>query len=51
MKWGTHKASTLEMRSLQKILGGDSQETTPRWRTRRRWEDNIKMDLKGDRLN
>jgi hypothetical protein len=34
-----------ERRSVYRVLVGESEEKRPLGRTRRRWEDNIKMDL------
>ena len=34
-----------EGRGVCRVLVGKSEENKPLWRPRRRWEDNIKMDL------
>ena len=34
-----------EGRGVHKVLVGKTEEKRPLWRPRRRWEDNIKMDL------
>jgi hypothetical protein len=45
-----------EERGVHRVLLGKSEENTPMGRPRRRWEDNIKMDLQkvggvcGDRM-
>ena len=36
-----------ESRSAFKVLTGKSTGKRPLWRPRRRWEDNIRMDLEG----
>jgi hypothetical protein len=43
MRWVGHVAGMDEMRNLYQILVGKHQE--PLGRPRRRWEDNIRMDL------
>ena len=40
-----HIAGTGERRGVYRVLVGKPLETRPLGRTRRRWEDNIKMDL------
>ena len=40
-----------ESRSSFKILTGKSSEKSPLGRPRRRWEDNVRMDLKGIDIN
>jgi len=45
MKWAEHVAPMEEGRSLYRVLVGKPEERRPLERTRRRWEDNIKMDL------
>jgi hypothetical protein len=45
MRWVGHVARMGEKRGAYRILMGRPEETGPLWRTRRRWEDNIKMDL------
>ena len=34
-----------ERRGVYRVLGGKPEGKRPLWRPRRRWEDNIKMDL------
>jgi hypothetical protein len=41
---GTHG----DGRGVYRVLGGRPKGKRPLARPRRRWEDNIKMDLKGD---
>jgi len=43
-----HCARRVEMRNAYKILVGKPERKRPRGRPRSRWEDNIKMDLKGN---
>ena len=40
-----HVAYVGERRGIYRILVGKSEIKRPLWRPRRRWEDNIKMDL------
>ena len=40
-----------EVKSAFKILSGKATGKRPLWRTRRRWEDNIRMDLKEIGIN
>ena len=40
-----------ESRSAFKILTGKPTGKRPLWRPRRRWEDNIRMDLEEIRVN
>ena len=44
-KWAGHVARVVEGRGVHKILVGKPEEERPLGRPRRRWEDNIKMDL------
>jgi len=46
MRWAGHAARMCEMRSVYKILVGKSEGKRPLGRPRRRWKDNIGMDLK-----
>jgi hypothetical protein len=39
-----------EKRNAYRILVGNPEGKSPLGRTRRRWMDNIKMDLKRDRM-
>jgi hypothetical protein len=45
MRWAGHGAPIGEMRNANKILIGKPEGKRPLGRPRRRWEDNIKMDL------
>jgi len=45
MKWAGHVARMGERRGVYRVLVGKSEGKRPLWRPRRRWEDNIKMDL------
>ena len=46
LRWAEHVARMDEGRRAFKILTGKSTGKRPRGRPRRRWEDNIRMDLK-----
>jgi len=46
MRWAGHLARIGEGRCVHRVLGGKSEGKTPLGRPRRRWEDNIKMDLR-----
>jgi hypothetical protein len=46
MKLSGHVAHLGEMRNAHKMLVGKAQSKRPLGRPRRRWEDNIQMDLK-----
>jgi hypothetical protein len=46
MRWVGHVARMGEMRIAYNILVGRPEGTRPLGRPRRRWEDNIKMDLR-----
>ena len=46
-----HVASMEEGRGAFKILTGKSTVKRPLWRPRRRWEDNIRMDLEEIGIN
>jgi hypothetical protein len=46
MRWAGNVARMGEKRSAYRILLGKSGEKRPLGRPRRRWEDNIKMDLR-----
>ena len=46
MKWAGHVASIGERRGVHRVFVGKSEGKRPLGKTRRRWEDNIKMDLK-----
>ena len=45
MRWVGHVARMEEGRVVHKVLMGKSEGKSPLRRPRRRWEDNIKMDL------
>ena len=45
MRWVRHVARMEEERDVHKVLVGKPDGKRPLWRPRRRWEDNIKMDL------
>ena len=45
MRWARHVARMGERRSLYRVLVGKLEGKRPLERPRRRWEDNIKMDI------
>ena len=45
MRWAGHVARMGEDRGVQMVLVGKPEGKRPLGRPRRRWEDNIKMDL------
>jgi hypothetical protein len=45
MRWARHVARMGEGKCAYRVLVGRSEGTRPLGRSRRRWEDNIKMDL------
>ena len=45
MRWAGHVARMGEGRGVHKVLVGKPEGKRPLGRPRRRWEDNIKMDL------
>jgi len=45
MRWDVHAARMGERRGVYRVLVGKPEGKRPLGRTRRRWEDNIKMDL------
>jgi hypothetical protein len=51
LNWAGHVARKEEGRSAFKILTGKSYGNIHLGRTRRRWEDNIRMDLKETGIN
>jgi hypothetical protein len=54
MRWAGHLARTGEGRGVYRVLVGRLEGKRPLGRPRRRWEDNIKMDLREigiDRVN
>jgi hypothetical protein len=46
MRWAGHVARMVEVRGAYNILVGRPEGRRPLGRPRRRWEDNIKMDLR-----
>jgi hypothetical protein len=46
MRWAGHVARMGEKRNAYRILVGKPEGKRPLGRPRRRWEDNIKMDLR-----
>ena len=51
LRWASHVATREEGRSAFKILSGTPAGKRPLGRSRRRWEDNIRMDLIGIGIN
>jgi len=49
MRWAEHITRMGNMRKSYRILVGKPKGTRPLGRPRRRWEDNIRMDLAQDR--
>jgi hypothetical protein len=49
MRWAGHVARMGEDRGVHRVLVGKPEAKRPLGRPRRRWEDNIKMDLQEDR--
>ena len=47
MRWAGHVAGMGEDRGVHRVLVGKPEGKRPLWRPRRRWEDNIKIDLQG----
>jgi hypothetical protein len=45
IRWTGHVARMGERRGVYRVLVGTPEGYRPPWRPRRRWEDNIKMDL------
>jgi hypothetical protein len=45
MRWAGHVARMGEGRGVYRVLGGRPEGKRPLERPRRRWEDNIKMDI------
>ena len=45
MRWSGHVARMEERRDVHRVLVGKPEGKRPLGRPRRRWEDNIKMDL------
>jgi len=46
MRWTEHEACMEEGRGVHRVLVGRPEGKKPLGRPRRRWEDNIKMDLR-----
>jgi len=46
MRWAEHVARMGERRGIYRVLVGKPEGKRPLGRPRRRWEDNIKMDLR-----
>ena len=46
MRWAGHVARMGEGRGVYRVLVGKPEERRPLGRPRRRWEDNIRMDLR-----
>ena len=51
LRWAGHVARMEEGRSASKILTGKSTGKRPLGRPRRRWEDNIRIDLEEISIN
>ena len=51
MRWAGHVARMEESRSAFKLLTGNPTGKRPLGRSRRRWEDNIRMDLEEIGIN
>jgi hypothetical protein len=51
MRWARHVACMWEGRGVYRVLGGRPEGKRPLGRPRYRWEDNIKMDLRGTGIN
>ena len=49
MRWAGHVARMGEERGVYRVLVGKSEGRRPLGRPRRRWVDNIRMDLRGTR--
>jgi hypothetical protein len=47
MKWAGHVARMEEERKVYKVLVGNHEGKRPFGRQRRRWEDEIRMDVRG----
>ena len=45
MSWAGHLARMAERRGVHRVLVGKPEGKTPLGKLRRRWDDNIKMDL------
>ena len=49
MKWAGHMAHMLQKRGVYRVVVRKPERKRPLGRSRRRWEDNIKMDLQAVR--
>ena len=47
MRWAGHLARTGERRGIYRVMVAKPEGKRPLGRRRRRWEDNIKIDLQG----
>jgi hypothetical protein len=47
LRWAGHVARIEDKRGAYRVLVGKPERRRPLGRSRRRWEDNIKMDLRG----
>ena len=45
MRWASHVARTGKRRDVYRVLNGKPEGKIPHGRSRRRWEDNINIDL------
>ena len=45
MRWAGHAAHMGERRGIYKVVVGKPEGKRQLWRSRHRWEDNIKMDI------
>ena len=45
MRWAGNEAGIVESKGACRVLVGNPEGKSPRGRPRRRWEDNIEMDL------
>ena len=46
LRWAGHVARMGQSRNAYRVLVGKPEGKRPLWRPRRRWEDNIRMDLR-----
>jgi hypothetical protein len=51
MRWAGHVARMVEGRGVYRVLIGRPENKRPLGRPRRRWEDNIKLDLREIGIN
>ena len=45
MRWAGHVARMRDRKGVYRVLVGKTEGKRSLWRSRRRWKDNIKMDL------